>query len=88
MRCKVCLKIVKHPAKITRALRLCGYCQKKVYTTTKTFSTLLRSIRVVKRIGKNIETQNYRVTPISDYQHNIIMNKQTVSIFLNTSEVV
>jgi len=37
---------------------------------------------------KNIETQNYRVTPISDYQHNIIMNKQTVSIFLNTSEVV
>ena len=49
---------------------------------------LLRSIRVVKRIGKNIETQNDRVTAISDYQHNIIMNKQTVSIFLNTSEVV
>ena len=68
------------------ALRLLS--EKKVYTTTKTFSTLLRSIRVVKRIGKNIETQNYRVTPISDYQHNIIMNKQTVSIFLNTSEVV
>ena len=68
------------------ALRLLS--EKKVYTTTKTFSTLLRSIRVVKRIGKNIETQNYRVTPISDYQHNIIMNNQTVSIFLNTSEVV
>ena len=68
------------------ALRLLS--EKKVYTTTKTFSTLLRSIRVVKRIGKNIEMQNYRVTPISDYQHNIIMNKQTVSIFLNTSEVV
>ena len=49
---------------------------------------LLRSIRVVKRIGKNIETQNDGVTAISDYQHNIIMNKQTVSIFLNTSEVV
>ena len=68
------------------ALRLLS--EKKVYTTTKTFSVLLRSIRVVKRIGKNIETQNYRVTPISDYQHNIIMNNQTVSIFLNTSEVV
>jgi len=54
----------------------------------KSFSTLLRSIGVLKRIGKNIETQNYRVTAISDYQHNIIMNKQTVSMFLNTSEVV
>ena len=88
MRCKICLKIVKHPAKITRALRLRLLSEKKVYTTTKTFSVLLRSIRVVKRIGKNIETQNDRVTAISDYQHNIIMNKQTVSIFLNTSEVV
>ena len=68
------------------ALRLLS--EKKVYTTTKTFSVLLRSIRVVKRIGKNIETQNDGVTAISDYQHNIIMNKQTVSIFLNTSEVV
>ena len=79
----------------------------------KSFSSWLRSIGVLKRIGKkftnkkdnrvtlnkrlenlsmmsekNIETQNYRVTSISDYQHNIIMNKQTVSIFLNTSEVV
>ena len=68
------------------ALRLLS--EKKVYTTTKTFSVLLRSIRVVKRIGKNIETQNDRVTAISDYQHNIIMNNQTVSIFFNTSEVV
>ena len=62
--------------------------RKIVWSALKSFSSWLRSIRVVKRIGKNIEMQNYRVTPISDYQHNIIMNKQTVSIFLNTSEVV
>ena len=34
------------------ALRLLS--EKKVYTTTKTFSVLLRSIRVVKRIVKKI----------------------------------
>ena len=43
---------------------------------------LFRSIGVLKRIGKNIETQNYGVTPISDYQHNIIMKQQSVSPFL------
>jgi hypothetical protein len=28
MRCKVCLKIVRHPAKKTKVLQVCGYCQK------------------------------------------------------------
>jgi len=38
---------------------------------------------------KNSETKNCGgVSLINNYQHNIIMNKQTVSIFLNTSEVV
>jgi len=28
MRCKACLKIVRHPTKKTRVLQVCGYCQK------------------------------------------------------------
>jgi len=28
MRCKVCLKIVRHPAKKTKVLQVCGHCQK------------------------------------------------------------
>ena len=28
MRCKVCLKIVRHPARKTKVLQVCGYCQK------------------------------------------------------------
>ena len=37
---------------------------------------------------KNIETQNVRVSIISDYQHNIIMNKEKVSTLLSTAEVL
>ena len=31
MRCKNCLRVVRHPAKKTKMLRICGYCQKNVY---------------------------------------------------------
>ena len=28
MRCKTCLKTVRHPTKKTRVLQVCGYCRK------------------------------------------------------------